>query len=170
VANVQHSITEALAGSPAADLLRRLHAARAALETIRPVVEDIAPGVDLSSPAAVELGEGVLYLTTSSAAQAAKLRQSTPRLLSRLQQSGTQVSEIRFRIQPKPSTYQEHGSGAPSLDPSGARQAAPFLRPEDVRIALVCFEKLRLQLKDPALRSAVSRLEKSVRSRLENAS
>lgn len=166
VANVQHSIAEALADSPAADLLRRLDAARAAIRTISPAIEAIAPGADLSGPAAGEIRDHVLYLTTS-AALAAKLRQAAPRLLDCLQRSGSQVSEIRFRIQPKRSIYYDQGSANPPEDTNGLLSAIPARRPQDVSLALACFEQLNSRLPDSALRRAVARLQRTLRARLE---
>ncbi|MFO0315367.1 MAG: hypothetical protein ACK50S_00565 [bacterium] len=90
----------ALAESAAAALLHRLERWRAIATLMAPAAAAIAPDFPAGDPRACELRGDVLILNAGSAAQAAKLRQGIPGLLRLLHQQGTQVTEIRVRVQP----------------------------------------------------------------------
>lgn len=106
-------LADALRDAPeAARLLARVEATQRASRCIAPVCRSLAAGFDPVAPGRCELRETVLWLTASSTAQSAKLRQATPRMLAALGSEGVQVYEIRVRVQPGMSGYPEQGTGA----------------------------------------------------------
>lgn len=86
--------------------------------------------------------DGVLVVAADNGAIAAKLKQLTPRLLKNLQKQSAQITGIRVQVQVD--------RRAPS-----PRSASPK---EPLPVDLIDnFEKLANQVKDPGLRSALSR-------------
>jgi hypothetical protein len=109
------SLADVLRDAPeAARLLARCAANQRVAYAIAPVCRSLASGFDPLLPGRCELRDTVVWLTASSTAQSAKLRQATPRLLSALGGEGIQVYEIRVRVQPGFTGYPEQGSTAPS--------------------------------------------------------
>jgi hypothetical protein len=115
VSSPARSLADVLRDAPeAARLLARWSASQRVARVIAPVCRSLASGFDPLLPGRCELRDAVLWLTASSTAQSAKLRQATPRLLSALGVEGIQVYEIRVRVQPGFTAYPEQGSAAPS--------------------------------------------------------
>jgi len=75
----------------AAHLLARVEATQRISRSIGPVCRSLASGFDPLLPGRCELRDDVLWLTASSTAQSAKLRQATPRLLTTLGGEGIRV-------------------------------------------------------------------------------
>jgi hypothetical protein len=121
-------LAAALAESPAAALLHRLERWRAIAALTGPAAAAIAPDFPVGDPRACELRGDVLTLTASSAAQAAKLRQGIPGLLRLLHQHGTQVTEIRVRVQPAGAGHAPDADGEPFV--TKTRAAPPDPLPE----------------------------------------
>ena len=108
-------------------------------------------------PAQLEERDGVLWLTASSTAQSAKLRQATPRLLSTLGGEAIQVYEIRVRVEPGITGYPEQGSSPPSsVD-------AAWLRPSSAAADTV--SKFALTVRESPLKRAAERLAETLRKR-----
>ena len=103
------------------------------------------------------LRDGVLWLTASSTAQSAKLRQATPRLLSTLGGEAIQVYEIRVRVEPGITGYPEQGSSPPSSTD------AAWLRPSSA--AADTISKFALTVRESPLKRAAERLAETLRKR-----
>lgn len=151
-------LAEVLRSAPeAAALLARWEATQRLARSIAPVCSSLASGFDPLVPGRCELRDGILWLTASSTAQSAKLRQATPRLLSTLGGEGTPVYEIRVRVEPGITGYPEQGSSPPSsLD-------AAWLRPASSAGETV--SKLALTVRESPLKRAVERLAATLRKR-----
>jgi hypothetical protein len=151
VSDPARPLSDVLRNAPeAARLLARWEATLRAARCISPVCRLLASGFDPLLPGRCELRDGVLWLTASSTAQAAKLRQSTPRLLATLGTEGLQVYEIRVRVEPGITGYPEEGSKPPSSPDAG------WLRPAESAGQEV--GKLALTVRESPLRSAIERL------------
>lgn len=152
------SLADVLRDAPeAARLLARWETTQRAARTITPVCRALASGFDPLLPGRCELRDAVLWLTASSTAQAAKLRQATPRMLSSLSGEGLQVYEIRVRVQPGLTGYPEQGRAAPS-SPDAA-----WLRPAPGAGDTV--DRLARQVRESPLKHAVERLAATLRKR-----
>jgi hypothetical protein len=152
-------IAAALRDSPeAGSLIARWEATQRAAQCIAPVCRSLASGFDPLVPGHCDLRDAVLWLNPTSTAQAAKLRQAMPSLLSCLRSEGVQVYEIKFRVQPGVTPYPGQGSGGHSSSaeawPSASERA----------IDAVC--ELALTIGDSPLKSAASRLASTLRQRL----
>ncbi len=83
--------------------------------------------------------DGMLRVSVPSAAAAAKLRQTLPRLRDGLVERGWQVSGIRVRVQPRPAAAPEPRRRAPEM-PAAAVSAfetlAPALQPSPLKDAV----------------------------------
>jgi hypothetical protein len=153
-------LAEVLRNSPeAATLLARWEATQRLARSIAPACRSLASGFDPLVPGRCELRDGVLWLTASSTAQSAKLRQATPRLLSTLGGEGIQVYEIRVRVEPGITGYPEQGSTPPSS------QDAAWLRPASSAGETV--GKLALTFRESPLKRAVERLAATLRKRAQ---
>jgi len=86
--------------------------------------------------------DGVLVVAADNGAIAAKLKQLSPRLLKNLQKQSAQITGIRVQVQVAPGTQ-------PPL-PARPKKSLPVDLIDN-------FEKLAGQVKDPGLRSALSR-------------
>jgi hypothetical protein len=151
-------LAEVLRNAPeAARLLARWEATQRAARGIAPVCRLLASGFDPLVPGRCERRDGVLWLTASSTAQSAKLRQSTPRLLTTLSGEGIQVYEIRVRVEPGITGYPEQGSTPPSSLDAG------WLRPASSAGETV--GKLALTVRESPLKRAIERLATTLRKR-----
>ena len=158
MSNPARPLAAALRDAPeAARLLARVEATQRIARRIAPVCRSLASGFDPLIPGRCEWRDAVLWLTASSTAHAAKLRQATPRLLATLGEEGIQVYEIRVRVEPGITGDPEHGRQAPSsLD-------AAWLHPgasagEEV-------SKLALTVRESPLKQAVLRLAATLKKR-----
>ena len=144
-------LAEVLRSAPeAARLLARWEATQRAARSIAPVCRSLASGFDPLVPGRCELRDGVLWLTASSTAQSAKLRQSTPRLLTTLSEVGIRVYEIRVRVEPGITGYPEQGRIPPSS------HDARWLTPDSNAGETV--SKLALTVRESPLKAALGRL------------
>lgn len=164
------TLAAALAEVPAvAELLSRLQASQSAARILASASPPIGGGFDPLRPGACELRGGLLLLTATSPAQAAKLRQELPRLQKLLEQQGLDLNEIKARIQPAPLTYREEVS-APArfvATPDPARPAAD--RASEIAAPLRFADELALTLPESPLRDAVERLRATLRGRSQEA-
>lgn len=151
-------VADALRDAPeAARLLARVEATQRIARRIAPVCRSLAAGFDPLLPGRCEWREAILWLTASSAAQAAKLRQAVPRLLSTLGEEGIQVYEIRVRVEPGITGDPEHGRSRPS-SPDDA-----WLHPS--RNAGDEVGKLALTVGESPLKQAILRLAATLKKR-----
>ena len=158
MSNPAQPLAEVLRNAPeAARLLARWEATQRAARSIAPVCRSLASGFDPLVPGRCELRDGVLWLTASSTAQSAKLRQSTPRLLTNLGGEGIQVYEIRVRVEPGIMGYPEQGSPPPSSLDTG------WLTPGSSAGEAV--GKLALTVRESPLKKAIERLAATLRKR-----
>jgi hypothetical protein len=118
-------IAAALRDSPeAASLIARWEATQRAAQCIAPVCRSLASGFDPLVPGRCELRDAVLWLNPTSTAQAAKLRQAMPTLLSCLRSEGVQVYEIKFRVQPVVTPTPDRGGSLKFSRPGRASERA----------------------------------------------
>lgn len=151
-------LADALRDAPeAARLLARVEATQRIARRIAPVCRSLASGFDPLVPGRCEWREAVLWLTASSTAQAAKLRQATPRLLSTLGEEGIQVYEIRVRVEPGITGDPEQGRVVHS-SPDAA-----WLRPG--ASAGDTLSKLALTVRESPLQRALARLAATLKKR-----
>lgn len=141
----------------AARLLARVEATQRISRSIAPVCRSLASGFDPLLPGRCELRDDVLWLTASSTAQAAKLRQATPRLLTTLGGEGIRVYEIRVRVEPGITGYPEQGSTPPSSPEAG------WLSPNASAAETV--GKLALTVGALPLKQAIERLAATLKKR-----
>lgn len=141
----------------AARLLARWEASRRAARVIAPVCRSLASGFDPLVPGQAELRDAMLWLTATSTAQAAKLRQATPRLLSALAVEGIQVYEVRVRVQPGATGYPEQGSTPPSSQDAGWLKPGPGASEE--------VDQLARNVRESPLKRAVERLAATLKKR-----
>lgn len=158
MSNAPRPLADALREAPeAARLLARVEATQRIARRIAPVCRSLASGFDPLIPGRCEWRDAVLWLTASSTAQAAKLRQATPRLLTTLGEEGIQVYEIRVRVEPGITGDPERGRPPPSsLD-------AAWLHPDASAGEEV--SKLALTVRESPLRQAVLRLAATLKRR-----
>lgn len=153
------SLADALTAAPAtAALLARVHASErvsAALAKLAPT-----PGFNPNQPGRCEIRERTLLLRTTSAAIAAKLRQSLPSMLGGLQRQGFELIEIKVQVQPERTGYPMTGgateAGAEMV--SDGRLAASETR--SIQSARDFASKLALTLTDSPLKLAAQRLSR----------
>jgi hypothetical protein len=158
VSNPVRPLAEALRDAPeAARLLARVEATQRIARRIAPVCRSLASGFDPLVPGRCEWREAILWLTASSTAQAAKLRQATPRLLTTLGEEGIQVYEIRVRVEPGITGDPEHGSRAPSSSD------AAWLKPSSQAGETV--SELALTVRESPLQQAIARLAATLKKR-----
>ena len=151
-------LADVLRSTPeAARLLARWEATQRAARSIAPVCRSVASGFDPLLPGRCELRVSVLWLTASSTALSAKLRQATPRLLTTLGVEGIQVYEIRIRVEPGITGYPEQGSTPPSSLDTG------WLTPG--ANAGEAMGKLALTVGESPLKAAIERLAATLRKR-----
>jgi hypothetical protein len=144
-------VADALRDSPeAARLLARWETTQRVAHRLAPVCRSLASGFDPLAPGRCEWRDGVLWLAASSTAQAAKLRQATPRLLTTLDGEGLRVYEIRVRVEPGITGYPEEGTRPPSSS------SATWLRPAESAGETV--RELALTVRDSPLKRAIERL------------
>lgn len=152
------SVARVLQDSPeAAMLVARWEASQRAAHVIAPLCSSLAAGFDPAGNCVVQ--DRVLWLTASSAAQSAKLRQAAPRLLSALGADGIAVYELKTRIQPGGSSYPRGGTHAVSSDDR-------WLRPG--KLASSTMSELALTIAESPLKTAVERLARTLRKRAGN--
>jgi len=152
-------LPDALAQSEAgAALIQRHAASRRAAAVIESECSRIVPDFSPIQSRSCELRGTTLRVNAQSPAQVAKLRQAVPRLLSRLQQQGLDVIEIKIGVQPRALSSSVR-QGAQQQTP-GAAGAGPFRHcsPREIAPALTFAKKLALTLEDSPLRSAAQRL------------
>lgn len=158
--SASRTVAAALADSAAGPLLARIEATQAAVAAIASALADIAPDLDLTRPGAADLNGGVLLLNTTSAAQAAKLRQALPRLLAVLHQEGAEVNEIRLRVQPRSPPAPEHSLTEVNVEADGTRG--------DRRRAAARFAReLAARLPESQLRTAAERMQRKLSEQSE---
>lgn len=155
------AIAEALRESPgAAALLARWETSQTVSRLVAPVARSVAPGMDLLAPGRCELRDGVVWIAVDSAAESAKLRQATPRLLAALSTHGLQVYEIRTRVQAGGTTYP--GQGREEASSTGL----PFAAVTDRGVGAV--EQAAEELPDSALGRALRRLATTLARRRDD--
>jgi hypothetical protein len=159
------SLADALASSPAGNLLHRV-AQSAELAKVIKGARGLPPDFDPNAPGICELRDSVLWLSAHSPAQAAKLRQSLPGLQQLLLRHGFEVIEIRVRIQPGLTAYQGSVSGPQPAHVDAEAAARAGL---DQQAPLEFAEKLALTLRDSPLRAAARSLADRLRQRRRNA-
>lgn len=158
MSNPAQPLAEVLRNAPeAARLLARWEATQRAARSIAPTCRSLASGFDPLVPGRCELRDGVLWLSASSTAQSAKLRQSIPRLLKTMSSDGIQVYEIRVRVEPGITGYPEQGSTPPSSLDAG------WLTPGSGAGETV--GKLALTVRASPLKTAIERLAATLRKR-----
>jgi hypothetical protein len=151
MSNPARAVADALREAPgAASLLARWEAAQTIGRVLSPVVQSVAPGITLLAPGHCELRDGVVWIAVQSAAESAKLRQATPRLLAALSAHGIPVYEIKTRVQAGGMSYPGQGR-----DPASS-PGIPFAAVTDRGVAAV--EQAAKELPDSALRRALQRL------------
>jgi len=161
MSSAARAIAEALRESPgAAALLARLEAAQAVSRLLAPLTRSIAPGLDLLAPGRCELRDGVVWIAVESAAESAKLRQATPRLLAALSTHGVQVYEIKTRVQAGGTSYP--GQGRDEASSGGL----PFAAVTDHGVSAVA--NAAQELPDSALAQALRRLAATLARRRDN--
>jgi hypothetical protein len=145
------AVSEALRESPgAAALLARWETSQTISRLLAPLARSVAPGLDFLAPGRCELRDGVLWIAVDSAAESAKLRQATPRLLAALSTHGLQVYEIKTRVQAGGMSYP--GQGREEASSTGL----PFAAVTDRGVSAV--EHAAGELPDSALGRALRRL------------
>lgn len=145
------AIAEALRESPgAAALLARWETSQTISRLLAPIARSVAPGMDLLAPGRCELRDGVVWIAVDSAAESAKLRQATPRLLAALSTYGLQVYEIKTRVQAGGTSYP--GQGREEASSTGL----PFAPVTDRGVSAV--EHAAEELPDSPLGRALRRL------------
>lgn len=151
-------LSDVLRDAPeAARLLARWETTQRIARSIAPVCRSLASGFDPLLPGRCELRDQLLWLTASSTAQSAKLRQATPRLMATLGAEGIQVYEIRVRVQPGFTGYPEQGTT------KGSSEDAAWLRPAPS--AGETMDSLALAVRESPLKHAVERLAATLRKR-----
>jgi hypothetical protein len=151
MSNPPRAVADALREAPgAAGLLARWEAAQTIGRVLSPVMRSVAPGIASLAPGRCELRDGVVWIAVESAAESAKLRQATPRLLAALSAHGLQVYEIKTRVQAGGMSYPGHGR-----DPASS-PGIPFAAVSDRGVGAV--EDAARDLPDSALRRALQRL------------
>jgi len=151
MSNPARTVADALREAPgAAGLLARCEAARTIGRVLSPVVQTIAPGIVLTVPGRCELRDGIVWIAVESAAESAKLRQATPRLLAALSAHGLEVYEIKTRVQAGGTSYPGQGMAAPSSP------GDPFAPVTDQGVGAV--KRAARALPDSPLRRALQRL------------
>ena len=141
----------------AARLLARWETTQRIARSIAPVCRSLASGFDPLVPGRCELRDQLLWLTASSTAQSAKLRQATPRLMATLGVEGIQVYEIRVRVQPGFTGYPEQGTTKASSEDAAWLRPAPSAGETVGRLALA--------VRESPLKHAVERLAATLRKR-----
>lgn len=161
------TLADALAEMPAAvQLLSRLRASQSVARLLASASPPIGGGFDALRPGVCELRGGLLLLTATSPAQAAKLRQEFPRLQKLLKQQGLDLNEIRVRLQPAHTFYREGASPSAQV-PTSAEATSNSLGPErDLSGPLRFADELALTLRDSSLRAAVEHLRATLREAL----
>lgn len=151
-------VADALREAPeTARLLARVDATQRIAHRIAPVCRSLAAGFDPLLPGRCEWRDTVVWLTASSTAQAAKLRQAVPRMLATLTEEGIRVYEMRVRVEPGITGDPERGRSPPSspddtwLSPS--RSAGDQVR------------KFALTVAESPLKQAVLRLAATLKKR-----
>ncbi len=156
------AIAEALRESPgAAALLARWETSQTISRLLAPIARSVAPSMDLLAPGRCELRDGVLWIAVDSAAESAKLRQATPRLLAALSTHGLQVYEIKTRVQAGGTSYP--GQGREEASSTGQ----PFAAVTDRGVSAV--EHAAEELPDSALGRALRRLATALARRRDGA-
>lgn len=161
------TLADALAEVPAvAQLLSRLQTSQSAARILAAASPPIGGGFDPLRPGVCELRGGLMLLTATSPAQAAKLRQEFPRLQKLLKQQGLDLNEIKVRIQPAHLPYREEVSATAQVaTPVDAASNSP--PPErDLSAPLRFADELALTLHDSSLRAAVEQLRATLREAL----
>lgn len=156
------SLFDALTDTPAtASLLARVAASERAARVLAAAVS--VPGWNPLQPGNCEQRDRTLLLRAPSSAIAAKLRQLFPSMLTALQRQGTEVIEIRVRVQPEPALPQESHLAeritATGPGGTGVTHRAPVSNAAAQEFA----NKLALTLRDSPLRDAAKMLSRRLK-------
>ncbi|HQR21343.1 MAG TPA: hypothetical protein PKV98_10765 [Burkholderiaceae bacterium] len=127
---------------------------------LAPLARSVAPGLDLLVPGRCELRDGVVWIAVESAAESAKLRQATPRMLASLSEHGLQVYEIKTRVQASGTSYPGQGR-----DEASSR-GTPFSEVTNRGVSAV--ETAALEMPDSALARALRRLATTLARRRDS--
>lgn len=161
------TLADALDETPAiAQLRSRLHASQSVARLLAAASPPIGGGFDPLRPGVCELRGRLLFLTATSSAQAAKLRQECPRLQKLLTQQGLDLNEIKVRIQPAHLPYRDEATHTTQVR-SGAgspRQLADLTK--NMSAALRFADELALTLSESPVRQAIERLRTALRAGL----
>jgi|GEM_PF-1789329 len=160
-------LDQILSGSTlAANLLARLAAGRRAAIIVAPLCQELAPGFDATHPGTCDLRDKVLRIWLPSSAQANKLRQAIPSLLSCLHANGLEISEIKIGVQPgRVRENPQHKMGE-SLEKDGLDARTGYRQESQLLGPLAFSEKLVVTLPDCGLRQAIDGLRSCVATRL----
>lgn len=161
------TLADALAETPAAaQLLARLRASQSVARLLAAASPPIGGGFDPLRPGVCELRGGLLLLTATSPAQAAKLRQEFPRLQKLLKRQGFDLNEIKVRLQPARMPYREEVSTTAQV-PTPADATSDSARSQsDLTAPLRFADELALTLRASSLRAAVESLRATLREAL----
>lgn len=161
------TLADALDETPAiAQLLSRVHASQSVGRALAAASPPIGGGFDPLRPGACELRGGLLLLTATSSAQAAKLRQECPRLQKLLTQQGLDLNEIKVRIQPAHLPYREEATRLTQVPPSAESTRGPADVNKRMAAPLRFADELALTLGDSPVKQAVERLRSALRAGL----
>lgn len=93
------SLEQAVGAAPhLAALQERIHASRACLELVKPLIPALLHKQIQAGP----IGDGEWCLLVGSAAASTKLRQLLPAIQKRLTETGTPIHSVRLKIQSPP--------------------------------------------------------------------
>jgi hypothetical protein len=161
------TLADALGETPTiAQLLSRVHASQSIARTLAAASPPIGGGFDPLRPGACELRGGLLLLTATSSAQAAKLRQECPRLQKLLTHQGLDLNEIKVRVQPAHLPYREEATRATQVWASAESPRRSADPTKDLTAPLRFADELALTLGDSPVKQAVERLRAALRAGL----
>ncbi|MEW5882100.1 MAG: hypothetical protein AB1761_16850 [Pseudomonadota bacterium] len=161
------TLADALDETPAiAQLRSRLRASQSVARLLAAASPPIGGGFDPLRPGVCELRGGLLLLTATSSAQAAKLRQECPRLQKLLTQQGLDLNEIKVRIQPARMPYREEATCTTQVHTVGEAPRQVADRTKDISAPLRFADELALTLSDSPVRQAIERLRTALRAGL----
>jgi hypothetical protein len=160
------SLAEALADSPAANIVRRVADSQRVAATLAGADIALPPNFDALLPGTCELREKTLVLSVGSPALAAKMRQCLPQLLAWLNRHGFELTEIKLRLQPERMSYRV-SPGEEIAQADGSETGLQRVRSlPNMAGALGLAEKLALTFPDTGVGRAAHQLASRLRRRV----